>query len=176
MITASATVAFGVYVSMGSRDNIGSGSGARNENYGMVIACDTDSPPIRQHSHNYYNVQDWSGASLDENTTYHMENIFDGNDTNIFNLYDAAYALVRTNSEAVAPTYGIINFQPIGGASAATHICTYDAVNDRINFDYRSGDGGQVTGWFDTLRIRKYISPEPAHGAWGSEEAVVWPF
>lgn len=26
------------------------------------------------------------------------------------------------------------------------------------------------------LAIRKWVDPEPSHGAWGSEEAVVWPF
>ena len=29
---------------------------------------------------------------------------------------------------------------------------------------------GQADGWMDNFRIRKYIYPEPTHGAWGSEE------
>jgi len=26
--------------------------------------------------------------------------------------------------------------------------------------------------WLDGFRVRKYVSPEPTHGAWGAEETV----
>ena len=31
---------------------------------------------------------------------------------------------------------------------------------------------GQATGWFDNFFVRKYVIPEPGHGAWGPEEGV----
>ena len=34
---------------------------------------------------------------------------------------------------------------------------------------------GSVIAYFDNLRVRKYVSPEPTHGSWGSEETAPSP-
>ena len=33
-----------------------------------------------------------------------------------------------------------------------------------------------IKGYFDVFRVGKYVSPEPTHLAWGSEEGAAWPF
>ena len=38
------------------------------------------------------------------------------------------------------------------------------------------GGGALGDGWFGAWFIREYVDPEPTHGVWGAEEAVVWPF
>jgi len=37
----------------------------------------------------------------------------------------------------------------------------------------RGGGGFNGTDWIDNFWIRKYVSPEPSHGTWGSEETAI---
>jgi len=52
------------------------------------------------------------------------------------------------------------------------------ALGSRDCYIYIAGYGGVNVGmdWADTFWIRKYVNPEPTHGAWGDEEGVLWPF
>lgn len=56
----------------------------------------------------------------------------------------------------------------------ATHNTDIPIVNLYLkNWSPIFNDQETVIDW---VFLRKYVDPEPTHGAWGSEEAVVWPF
>lgn len=64
----------------------------------------------------------------------------------------------------------------VSGESYTTPInYTTNAAINRLQL-YGVGTPYLGNGWFGIYWVRKYAEPEPAHGAWGSEEAVVWPF
>lgn len=50
-------------------------------------------------------------------------------------------------------------------------------VWDTIDYMRLAGVFGFPTDvWYDDIFMRNWVDPEPAHGDWGAEEAVVWPF
>lgn len=44
------------------------------------------------------------------------------------------------------------------------------------DWDNNEVAGAERESYADEYLVRKYVRPEPAHGDWGSEEAVRWPF
>lgn len=87
-------------------------------------------------------------------------------------IYDAAYfdayhiweILWKSDLEAKFYVDDVLK------ATHTTHVC--DSEQPIGFYDYATSADLYV----DWVLIRKYVSPEPVHGAWGAEEAVVWPF
>lgn len=59
-----------------------------------------------------------------------------------------------------------------------TDIATMDSTGsiNKLVLQMFVTTGGAGYSWQDIIRLGEYCDPEPTHGAWGSEEAVVWPF
>jgi hypothetical protein len=56
--------------------------------------------------------------------------------------------------------------------SGATFINT--SANNLYTYGVLSWSGGPTAGtYIDNIIVRKYVSPEPSHGSWGSEETLV---
>jgi hypothetical protein len=59
---------------------------------------------------------------------------------------------------------------------------TSNVANSNLNYFYilsalNDGTNGNraSSGWLDDLRVRKYVTSEPSHGAWGNEESeIAW--
>jgi hypothetical protein len=46
-----------------------------------------------------------------------------------------------------------------------------DSHTLRLRFYTDTSSGNLIQIWWDSIRIRKYVSPEPQHGSWGQEES-----
>ncbi|GAI35706.1 unnamed protein product, partial [marine sediment metagenome] len=44
------------------------------------------------------------------------------------------------------------------------------------DWDNSAAPSTELESYANEYIIRKYVLPEPTHGDWGAEEAVVWPF
>ena len=74
---------------------------------------------------------------------------------------------------------GDIKFNVDGGADiGATNIIFAGAPPNEIVIGgiNPAGANPPFTNYFDDLRLRKYVDPEPTHGAWGTERRTRWPF
>jgi hypothetical protein len=82
---------------------------------------------------------------------------------NIANTQDSWLSLDR----ALASDFQAAGF---GDWSQVTDIIVYMAV--RATDGPGSGYTGDARAFYDNVYLRKYVDPEPSHGAWGSEEIL----
>jgi chitodextrinase len=120
----------------------------------------------------------WTG-----NSSYYGFYVAGGNYT--------APALVRDGRTTVIASPAGNSYHPFGGTPHTAELKVYgsslvgiynegqvDEVILTATDATHSGSGqveviiAQATGWFDVFFVRKYVVPEPAHGAWGGEEGV----
>jgi hypothetical protein len=88
--------------------------------------------------------------------------------------YEADYKINVANSQdswlsldrSLASDFQTAGF---GSWSQVTDIIVYMAV--RALDGSQVGYTGNARAFYDNVYVRKYVNPEPSHGAWGSEEA-----
>ena len=78
-------------------------------------------------------------------------------------------------------TYTMANKRFAGGDGNFGHQTITLQADYSFRYNYVGNtydDGGAFVGSSDMedLFFRKYVEPEPSHGDWGAEEAVMWPF
>ncbi len=102
-----------------------------------------------------------------------------------------APALVRDSRTTIIASPPTNTYHPYGGVQHTAELRAYgnsltgiynEGQTDEVILtatDSTHAGAGQVgvivseaTGWFDNFFVRKYVVPEPSHGAWGAEETT----
>jgi hypothetical protein len=136
------------------------------------VRCDEAPPWVEYDGSNGYGAHSSSYSSWEHTLYYVYNNISSTKLANTVNAISGStnyiYEFRFTGSSLVFKRFSTANVEQ--ASVSATHTAY---TNGRIALRTDGTGNGDRVAYFDWVCARKYVSPEPSHGSWGSEEGIV---